>query len=326
MTPAIAVVVPTCRRPALLRRCLQALVSQQGLDRAGYEVLIVDDGRTDDIRELVEGFARQTADAPTVRYLRPWGTKKGPAAARNCGWRSSAAPLIAFTDDDTVPDPEWLLQGSRTIAQGFVAASGRVVVPTPSPPTDHALNTKGLEAAEFVTANAFVLRSALELVGGFDERFTRAWREDSDLHFSLLERFGNVGRAAEAIVEHPVRPAPWGISMSQQANVYFDALLFAKHPLLYRAKVRNRPPWRYFFIVACMAGALVAAVAGWFPAAAVLTALGLCGCLAFAWKRLQRTSRSPAHVAEMLLTSLAIPFLAVFWRLRGAWRFKVLFP
>ena len=323
--PAIAVVIATYRRPALLRRCLTALIAQQGIEEGGYEIIIVDDGCSEDTLAVVNELAERTAGAPAVRYLRPTGTR-GPAAARNCGWRATTAPIIAFTDDDTIPDPAWLASGRRVIEQGFMAASGRVVVPISAAPTDHARNTRGLETAEFVTANAFVRRQALLQVGGFDERFTRAWREDSDLHFALLERYGRIGQATDAIVVHPVREARWGISLSQQANVYFDALLFRKHRRLYLAKVRRAPPWRYLAIVLGSVGAVVAALCGQTRVAACLAGLSLALCLAFASQRLRGTSRSPAHVVEMLVTSVAIPYLAVFWRLRGAWRFKVLFP
>jgi GT2 family glycosyltransferase len=54
-----------------------------------------------------------------------------------------------------------------------------------------------------------VRRSALIEVGGFDERFKRAWREDSDLQFALLDK-GRIARCEEAVVEHPVRAEAWG--------------------------------------------------------------------------------------------------------------------
>ena len=44
-----------------------------------------------------------------------------------------------------------------------------------------------------------------------------------------------------------------------------------------------------------------------------------------AWRRLEGASRRPSHVAEMVVTSALIPFLSIYWRLRGAWRFRVLF-
>ena len=69
-------------------------------------------------------------------------------------------------------------------------------------------------------------RVALERVGGFDERFTRAWREDADLMFALREHAGPIVDADAACIVHPVRPARWGASIGQQSKVYFDALLY----------------------------------------------------------------------------------------------------
>ena len=79
--PDIAVVIATYRRPALLRRCLTALIAQQGVEDGGYEIIIVDDGCSDDTLAVVNEFAGRTAGSPAVRYLRPNGTR-GPAAAR----------------------------------------------------------------------------------------------------------------------------------------------------------------------------------------------------------------------------------------------------
>lgn len=322
MTLAVSVVMATCRRPQLLRRCLDALL-RQTLPREAYEIIVVDDGATAETRAVVAELATRHG-APALRYLLPQGTK-GPAGARNRGWRAASAPVIAFTDDDTVPDADWLCQGLLGLGQ-HVAVCGRVVVPTASVPTDHEQNTRGLETAEFVTANAFVRRAALEAVGGFDERFTRAWREDSDLHFSLMARGGTVGSAPHAIVLHPVRAAPWGISLAQQANVYFDALLYKKHPELYRERIRSRPPWHYFIIVGCSVAALGCMLAQAWAAALLLWLVALGGIAGFALRRLRGTAHTPAHIAEMLVTSAAIPFLAVYWRVAGAWRFRVLFP
>src|SRR5690606_30571680 len=112
--------------------------------------------------------------------------RHGPAAARNVGWRAARCEVVAFTDDDCIPDPGWLAAGTRAVEQGFAAATGRVVVPLPDAPTDYERDAAGLARAEFVTANCFCRRSVLEALGGFDERFSAAWREDSDLHFALL--------------------------------------------------------------------------------------------------------------------------------------------
>lgn len=326
--PAVSVVVPTFHRPELLARCIGAL-ARQTLAREDFEVLVVDDGRSDATRDWVAHEATRHPHG-FLRYLRP-ALGKGPAAARNWGWRAARAELVAFTDDDTLPAPDWLAQGRDAMRRnGWSAMAGRVVVPAPPDraadgPTDHELMTRGLETSEFVTANAFVLKSALARVKGFDERFTRAWREDSDLQFRLEDAGAAMGRCDTAVVCHPVRPERWGVSLWQQKNVYFDALLYRKHPRRYRARVRARPPWDYYAIVGLTALAPVLMARGIHGSAIVsgLVALGL--VLRLAARRLRTTSRTPAHVAEMVLTSLLIPFLSVYWRLRGAWRFRVWF-
>lgn len=286
MTPRISVVVPTCGRPALLARCLAAL-EQQTLARDEYEVIVIEDHR-----------------------------REGPATARNRGWRRSRADIIAFTDDDCIAAPDWLSRGLAAMEKGADTVCGRIVMPVPALPTDYERDAQGLERSEFVTANCFCRKSWLARVGGFDERFRVAWREDSDLHFRLLERGARIVREPQAIVVHPVRPARWGVSVAQQRKVMFDALLFKKHPRLYRSRVRPNPRWDYYVIV----GSLLAAP--FWPPASILW-LGLTA--RFAWQRLRGTSRAPRHVLEMVLTSIAIPPVAVFWRAVGALKFRVAF-
>lgn len=285
MSVAVSVVVPTCGRPELLRRCIAALEAQT-LPEAQYEIIVVDDTKS----------------------------RRGPAAARNIGWRRASAPIVAFTDDDTVPEPRWLEEGLRAMPPGVDAIAGRVVMPVPPTPTDYERNEQGLERAEFVTANCFVRRQVLQSLGGFDESFRLAWREDSDLHFRLLEGGFTVARAPGAIVVHPVRPAPWGVSLRQQRKVMFDALLFRKHRALYRSHIRSAPRWDYYAVVASLA--LSCASPWWLIAWGVLTAR-------FCLHRLRGTSKSPRHVAEMVLTSILIPPLSVFWRVVGALKFGV---
>ena len=324
----VSVVVPTFRRLDMLQRCLAALLAQR-MPPASFEIIVVDDGHEDEVEEAVEALAR-IPGLPPLRYLRSQ-PGRGPAVARNCGWRAAEGELIAFTDDDTIPDASWLATGVAALDQHpeWSAAAGRVVVPLEGAadraPTDHERMTQGLATADFVTANAFVRRSALERVGGFDERFRRAWREDSDLQFRLAELAGPVGRCEEAVVKHPVRPERWGVCLRQQRNTFFDALLFKKHPRLYRERIRPVPPWDYYLVVLLAFAVLPLAWAGHpgSAAAALLSAVAL--VLRLALHRLRHTDRSPRHAVEMLVTSALIPFLSVYWRLRGALHFRVLF-
>lgn len=192
-------------------------------------------------------------------------------------------------------------------------------------PTDYERNTAGLERAPFATANCFYRKTALQVVRGFDERFTAAWREDSDIQFSLIERGFTLTDAPDAIVEHPVRPGRWGISVSQQRANMFNALLFKKHPLLYRRRIQPAPPWHYYANVAALLGTAVGGVTGWIWLAAPCLLLWLAGIVPFCVRRLWHTSRHITHVLEVLVTSALIPPTAVFWRLRGAVKYRVAF-
>lgn len=323
--PRVSVVVPTCGRPALLLRLMRALC-RQSLGRDAFEVIVVDDGRCDATRSAVQALLRSEPSL-RLRYLRPPLARQGPARARNLGWLAAGAPLVAFTDDDTVPAADWLERGARALETSPCAAlAGRVVVPVlDRVPTDHERVTRGLERTEFITANAFVRRDALQRVGGVDERFTRAWREDSDLQFRLIDQAGPVGRCEDAVVLHPVRPERWGVSLRQQRNAFFEALLHAKHPRRYRERIGLPTPWDFYAIVASSLGALSLWAASAAQSAALLAAVAALLVLRFAARRLSGTSHAPGHVLEMVVTSAIIPFQSVYWRLRGALHFRTWF-
>jgi glycosyltransferase involved in cell wall biosynthesis len=321
----ISVVVPSFRRPDLLGRCLGALLEQE-LDPSRYEVIVADDAAEPQTERLVTAWQvlAEKRGGPRIRYLAVTGPH-GPAAARNRGWRAAAGEIIAFTDDDCVPQAHWLSTGVEAFAEDIAAAWGRIVMPLPSEPTDYERDAARLTTAEFVTANCFCRRAVLEALGGLDENFTAAWREDSDLFFSLLEHNAKVTHVPQAIVVHPVRPAPWGVSLRQQRKILFDALLYKKHPKLYRSKIRSSPPWHYYGICCSLLSGLVAAASGF---GTVALALGsVWGVLTgrFFWSRLRHTSHRLKHIAEMALTSALIPPLAVFWRLFGVVKFRVVF-
>ena len=320
--PRISVVVPTCGRPRLLERCLDALAQQQFV--AGFfEIIVVDDRPSSATEAVVRSWA-----APVIRsgndmqYVASPGPH-GPAAARNRGWRLARSEIVAFTDDDTIPDASWLVNGLKALDGSLDAVCGRIVMPIPQLPTDYERDASGLARAEFVTANCFCRKTVLERVGGFDERFKLAWREDSDLHFRILDSGARIGYAGDAVVVHPVRPAPWGVSLQQQKKVMFDALLFKNHPGLYRTRIRKSARWDYYAIVAALLGAIAAGLYGSPGWGAVLFGLWALLTARFCMQRLRGTSHTPSHVAEMIVTSALIPPLATFWRVAGMLKFRV---
>lgn len=289
-----------------------------------YEILVVNDGHSTYTRELVERAARQTS-GPALRYIEPPRGLDGPAAARNAGWRAARGEIVAFTHDDKIPAADWLREGIRAMEADVGAAWGPVPESPASEIAESSVGVDESERAAFSTANCFVRRRALEDVDGFDERFELAGREDADLYFTLLERGFEVAHAPGAQVHESFREAPFGISLKKQRNMLFEALLFKKHPDLYRAKISSRPPLRYYLAVfALFAGFELMLLRQ--PQYA-LAAFGVwLGCtLVLAFFRLQRTSFEPRRIFEMLTTSAVIPLLAVAWRIAGAFRFRVIF-
>lgn len=319
-TPRVSVVIPTKNRVRLLFSCLMAL-SKQTLPADDFDVWIVDDGPDGSTRATVERFA---ARYPVrFRYL-PAPYTEGPAAARNIGWRASTAPIVAFTDDDTLPEPDWLERGLAAFKSDTAGVAGGIAMPLPEHPTDYELDATRLADSEFVTANVFYRRAALEAVGGFDERFKAAWREDADLQFSLTEHGYRLDHAPDALVIHPVRPAGWGVALQQQSKVQYNPLLYKKHPALYREKIGHSPRW-YYAAVGTGALAVFGLLTGRRRAARLSALAWGAMTLAFTGKRLSRTSKAPQHIAEMLVTSALIPFLSVFFRAKGMLRYRAPF-
>ncbi len=319
--PTISVVMPTHGRPELLRRCLCALVAQQyPADRV--EIVVVEDGGPGEAEHVVRELQRRHP-ATRLSYLAV--EQGGPGAARNAGLRLATGEVIAFTDDDTVPDRCWLLEGTRALQAGADAVSGRTVVPLSDQPTDAEANVQGLERASFATCNVLVRRCWLERVGGFDQRFRRAYREDSDLEFRLLDAGARVARANDAVVVHPPRPERPFASLRQQRNQLYDALLYRKHPERFRATIRKHPPLPYYAITLAQAGSVAAATLGRPRLALLAGAVWATLVGRFFAQRAHGRSQTPHHLAELALTSILIPPLAVYWRLRGAWAFRVPF-
>jgi len=314
--PTFDVVVPTVGRPSLAP-LLGALAASSG--PAPGAILLVDD-RRDPRRPLLPGGLPSGLAAPVV-VLR--GRAAGPAAARNAGWRAAAAPWIAFLDDDVVPEPDWLarLADDLTGPGDDVAASqGRIRVPLPEGrrPTDWERNVHGLERAQWATADMAYRRDALAAVGGFDERFPRAFREDADLGLRVVARGWRIVTGARAVA-HPARAADRWVSVRLQAGNADDPLMRALHGRWWRARAgvpRGRLR-RHVAITAAAAAGVAAALAGRRRLAAAGLAAWAAGTAELAWARIAPGPRTRDEVVTMLATSLVLPHAATWHWLRG---------
>jgi GT2 family glycosyltransferase len=321
---AVSVVVPACGRMDLLDRCLDALM-RQGFDPQHFEIIVVDDEPNHNTLHLVAGWRTRTLErGPRLSYVANPGPV-GPASARNRGWRAARGPIVAFTTDDAVPEPGWLAEGLAAFGEGVEVVCGRIQTPVPAQPTESQRSAHGHEAADFTSASCFFRKPVLERLEGFDERFSVPRGSDADMHFRLLEHGVGVVRAPRALVVHPVRPVPWGASLLQIRHAVFDALLYKKHPALYRQKVEPRPRWDHYAIVGVLLLALAGLLAGLPVLAGRAFAVWLLLTARLCAHRLRGVAHTPAHVAEMVITSALLPPLTVFWRLAGAVRYRVRF-
>ena len=308
----VDVVVPSAGRDSL-SDLLEALELEGVPERLGGRLIVVDDRRDGDLALAVG------AGAEVVR-----GPARGPAAARNAGWRASDAEWVDFLDDDVVPDAGWAEALGADLARlgpDVAASQGRVRVPLPASrrPTDWERNVAGLETARWATADMTVRRTALSAVGGFDERFGRAYREDADLALRLMAAGWRLSRDSGRVVTHPVGPADAWISVRLQAGNADDVLMRALHGPEWRRRA-GAPPGRLRRHLATVGAGLAAGavVVVGRRRLALLAALGwAAGTAELAWARVEPGPRTPAEVAKMLLTSVAIPPAAALHLGRG---------
>jgi glycosyltransferase involved in cell wall biosynthesis len=311
------VVIPTLGRPSLTT-LLRAL-DRQG-SRLPERVILVDD--------------RKHASAPLpIPALSP-GLRlrlevvcsggNGPAAARNLGWRTGAAAWVAFLDDDVVPGEAWLSAIARDLhaAAPHVAGSqGSLTVPLPNDraPTDWERNVASLEIGTWITADMAYRRGALEEAGGFDERFRRAYREDTDLALRVQTLGWRLARGRRAVL-HPVRPADPLVSVRLQRGNADDVLMAALHPGYRDGPARlGRRPW-HAATVAAFAGGVVGMLVGAPALAGAMLAVWAALTGALAWRRIAPGPRTADEVALMVATTIAMPFAACAWWIVGVVR------
>ncbi|HET7488575.1 MAG TPA: HAD-IIIA family hydrolase [Acidimicrobiales bacterium] len=306
------VVIPTVGRPSLART-LDAVAAGPGPQPA--RVVVVDDRRCAGTR-LLPG---PLPDGTVVLA----GGGRGPAAARNVGWRSGSSEWVAFLDDDVVPEPGWRARLAVDLAAGGPrtgASQGRIVVPLPEGrrPTDWERNVVGLATARWATADMAYRRAALADVGGFDERFPRAYREDADLAARVRAAGWRIVMG-ERVTTHPVRPAGRWVSVRLQSGNADDVLLRVLHGRHWRRAtgVPSGRRRRHLAITAAAAGAVGAAAAGRPRLALAAATCWALGTAELAWARIAPGPRTAEEVVTMIASSVAIPPAATWHWLRG---------
>ncbi|APA77297.1 HAD-IIIA family hydrolase [Mycobacterium avium subsp. hominissuis] len=308
-------VIPTVGRESL-RRLLIAL--RESMGPQPLEVVVVDDRPR-------PGDDLPLPDDPPVRVLCSGG--RGPAAARNVGWRASRSRWVCFLDDDVLPDRDWIsalcldLKAADTC--GAAGSQAVLEVPTPRRPSDDQRRTARLATAQWITADMAYRRDMLVAAGGFDERFPRAYREDSDLALRIVSAGGTILRG-ERRCTHPVAPATWRSSVRAQIGNRDNALMRRKHGRRWRTRIGEGPGRMPAHAATTAAGAvaLLAGLLGRRATARRAAALWLLCTIEFAARRWLSGPRNVRDALGLSASSVLIPPVAVAHRLAGEWTFR----
>jgi glycosyltransferase involved in cell wall biosynthesis len=227
--PDVSAIVPARDAAATIGRTLAALAAQT-LERERYEVIVVDDASDDGTAAIAERAG--------VRVVRLAG-QAGPAAARNAGVAAARAPVLAFTDADCEPAPEWLAAGLAALEAADLV-TGRIAA-TPGVPVrafDRALRIDG-PSPRFESANVFTRRSTFDAAGGF-RRLERGGPSVAEGHFGEDALFGwrarrsgaRVAYAPAALVHHAVFPRGPRAYVAERRRLRFFPALVREAPEL----------------------------------------------------------------------------------------------
>lgn len=227
--PRVSVVVASYNGASTLEACLESL---DRLNYPDYEVILVDDGSTDDTPRIAARHPR----ARCVRHAE----NRGLSAARNSGIAAATGEIVAFLDADCRADADWLyyLVG-ELLNSAFVGMGGpNLLPPEDSPVAAAVMASPGGPAPVMITdrqaehlpgCNMAFYKWALEEVGGFDPMFRQAG-DDVDLCWRLQQAGYKLGFSPAAVVWHYRRSTVRAYLRQQRGYGEAEALLVRKHP------------------------------------------------------------------------------------------------
>ncbi|WP_198378421.1 glycosyltransferase [Neoroseomonas rubea] len=199
--PFVSVIVPTYRRPALLRRLLLSLVAQDW-PRDRYEVIVVHRPGDEESARAFETLARGGPMALRRLTL----DVVGPGRKRQHGADHARGAILAFIDDDCEATPGWIAAGVAGISDGLALVQGRTL-PHPGQPRRLLEKTISVTGATpyFETCNIFYDAGVFRAVGGFPAAFVDRWYgEDTALGWTVRLAGHRTGYAEAALVHHEV--------------------------------------------------------------------------------------------------------------------------
>jgi glycosyltransferase involved in cell wall biosynthesis len=225
-----SIVIPAYNSAKLLSRCLEAL-EKQSAPNVEFEVIVADDGSTDETLEMLSQFKAQT------ELNLQWTSipNYGPGNARNAGVAKSAGSWIGFIDADVIPDPDWVKNAIQLIQQKPDAGAfeGRTEVTQRNLATPFTHQTENIDGGRYPTCNLLVRRN----LANFHPAYLIPFREDTDLAFSILASGYSIIFAPELIVEHPPLSSSYSRPLLLARRYYYDGLLARRFPSRYQLEL-----------------------------------------------------------------------------------------
>lgn len=221
----------TYNRAALLARVLEACFDQT-IAEDSYEIVLVDDGSTDETHDVIETARRRATCAFTVVTQR----NAGLAAARNVGVARARGERIIFIDDDVLPIPTFIDEHLRAAARrpGTIVRGGAIEVVSPDELPPPIWSIKNYSGNYFWTTNVSLPLAVIRAIGGFDESFSEYGWEDIDVGLRLRASGVRAIFAPKALVYH-VKPPPRTSSVEKmlaqaRAQARTAVRLVRRHP------------------------------------------------------------------------------------------------
>ena len=225
----ISIIVPTYNGSKKIGHCLDALICQKY--EGEYEIIVVNDGSKDDTSQVVSRY-------PKARLVEQ--ANQGPAAARNHGARLAGGEIILFTDDDCVPESDWIAEMVRPFQEeGIVGVKGRYLtrqkeIAARFVQLEYEDKYDYMQSHPYIdfidTYSAAFKKDVFWEAGGYDCRFPVACAEDVDLSFRLSQKGHRMVYNPQAKVYHTHPNRVWDYLQKKRKFAYWRMEAIRKTP------------------------------------------------------------------------------------------------
>ncbi len=326
----ISVIVPCHPRCDHVRRCLRSL-AEVDYPRDRFEVLVVNDGPSDGIEELMNNMVREVP-ALNIRFFSQ-SSGRGTVAALNTGIVNADHEILAFVDETLAPDRMWLRRGAAYFSRADVGGvEGAVVDAQSKDTTQFSARSDASGGGRYSLANMFLRRELFDTLGVFDVRYSAPGlgihgSAGIEFAYRVCSAGWEIPYAPEAVcINHHTMPS-WKRQVLMARRRCYDPLLKKQHPELFRRRFVRQGTVQLMARAAglvnliSLPGLACSLVVGWTAAAVVFAAM-LLGAVAMArWPQIRDAGVSLRRAMPLLALSPAIPWLSAYHFIRGVLRF-----